>query len=182
MFNLSFLVDFFFKPFFVSNISSYPQNKHRFFLADVHGSLEAIESAIMEFPRNEIRADIIHSGVGPFTSSDLDTISAVKGILMSFHLSQDKKILKDAASKSIPVLSSNIIYELLDGLKDKMEELLPPEIQLQTIGDAVVKQIFSVTVNGKSEQVSGCRVISGKLRRDHRVQIIRNQSVIFEGM
>ncbi|KAJ3091365.1 hypothetical protein HK102_000823 [Quaeritorhiza haematococci] len=154
--------------------------------ADVHGSLEALEQAIAGLPSHEVRPNIVHAGVGPVLDSDVNMAVAAKATILAFNVPTDKKTVAQARRNAVPIVSHNIIYHLLDSIKELMSELLPPEQIQETKGTAEIAQIFSVSVKASGggkveEKVAGCKVTNGKILRNGRVKILRSEEVVFDG-
>ena len=150
--------------------------------ADVHGSLEAILGAIEGLPQHEVSVNVISSGVGPATESDVDLAATTKAQLICFSVPLDKKVKLKAEEKTIPVHRTKIIYELLDQMKELMSDLLPLEKVVTIKGEAEILQVFEVTAKNKEKtNVAGCRVITGKIRRDQKARILRNGETIWQG-
>ncbi|KND05091.1 translation initiation factor IF-2 [Spizellomyces punctatus DAOM BR117] len=150
--------------------------------ADVHGSLEALVDAIHGLPAHEVRIKIVGSGVGPVTESDIDSASATGATIISFNLPTDKRTHSYASSKKVQLVSHQIIYKLLDDLKDMLSDLLPPEMVTEVHGEAEIAQIFRINVKGKvTEAVAGCRIITGKMQRSHKVRVVRAGEIVYDG-
>ncbi|KAJ3333407.1 hypothetical protein HDU76_008431 [Blyttiomyces sp. JEL0837] len=150
--------------------------------ADVHGSLEALTDAIKGLPSHEVRVNIISSGVGPVTDSDIALAEATKARIVAFNVTLEKKIATAAGMKKIPILNHKVIYHLLDDLKESMADMLPPEEVIEVIGEADILQVFSINVKGKDPDfIAGCRIMTGKVLRSSNVRVIRAGEIIFDG-
>jgi hypothetical protein len=148
----------------------------------VNGSLEAILGALEGLPQHELSIKVVASGVGPVSESDIDLAATTKAKLLSFNVNVDKKIVSRAEEKQVEVVSQRIIYELLDKIKDMMCDLLPPEEVVLIKGEAEVLQLFSISKKGKeSSTVAGCRILAGKVRKDHQVRIVRKGEILWQG-
>ena len=146
--------------------------------SDVHGSSEAIKSAIAQIKHDEVKPKIILSDIGMVTETDITLAKASKAILIAFNVKPSKEAKKLAEQEKIVINSYNIIYELLDFIKDKMSGLLTPDVQEKIIGSAEILEIFKVSKVGK---VAGSKVIDGEISQDSSVRIIRDGSIIFNG-
>ena len=146
--------------------------------SDVHGSSEAIKSAINQIKHDEIKTKIILSDVGMVTESDVNLSKASNAILIAFNVKPSKEAKKIAEQNKIKISSFNIIYELIDFVKSQMSGLLSPEIEEKVIGSAEILEIFKVSKVGK---VAGSRVIDGEITQDALARIIRDGSIIYNG-
>lgn len=148
--------------------------------ADVQGSLEAILDSILSLPSHEVKIQVVSSGVGPITESDLDLAAATKASIFTFNITQSRKLLAAGESLDIPIFQHSIIYSFLGELKDKMSELLPPEKIYSTIGEAEILEIFQL--RGKiAQKIAGCKVKTGKILKSGIIRILRNKIPVYDG-
>ncbi len=146
--------------------------------SDVHGSSEAIISAVMQIKHDEIKPKIILSDIGMITETDVSLAKASNAILIAFNVKPTKEAKKLAEQEKISISSYNIIYEVLDFVKNKMSGLLSPDIEEQIIGSAEILEIFKVSKVGK---VAGSKVIDGEILNDANARVIRDGSIIYNG-
>jgi translation initiation factor IF-2 len=146
--------------------------------SDVHGSSEAIKNAISQIKHEEVKPKIILSGIGMITETDVLLAKASKAVLIAFNIKPSREAKKIAEQEKITIHSYNIIYELLDFIKDKMSGLLAPDVQEKIIGSAEVIEIFKVSKVGK---VAGSKVIEGEILQDCNVRIIRDGAIVHNG-
>ena len=146
--------------------------------SDVHGSSEAIKSAINQIKHDEIKTKIILSDVGMVTETDVNLAKASNAILIAFNVKPSKEAKKIAEQNQVKISSFNIIYELIDFVKSQMSGLLSPEIEEKVIGSAEILEIFKVSKVGK---VAGSKVIDGEITQDALARIIRDGSIIYNG-
>ena len=146
--------------------------------SDVHGSSEAIKSAIAQIKNDEVKPKIILSDIGMVNETDVSLAKASNAILIAFNVKPSKEAKKMAEKEKININSYNIIYELLDFIKDKMSGLLTPEIQEKVTGSAEILEIFKVSKVGK---VAGSKVIEGEIFQDSNARIIRDGAIVFNG-
>ena len=144
--------------------------------SDVHGSSEAIKSAIAQIKHEEVKPKIILSDIGMITETDVSLSKASKALLIAFNVKPSKESKKLAEQEKITINYFNIIYELLDFIKDKMSGLLTPDVQEKVIGSAEILEIFKVSKVGK---VAGSKVIDGEILQDSNARIIRDGTIIF---
>ncbi len=146
--------------------------------ADVQGSAEAIVQALEKLGNEEVRARIVHYGVGGISESDVQLAAATGAVILGFNVRADRKARELAEREGIEIRYYNIIYDLVDDMKAAMSGLLEPEIRETHLGNAEVLEVFKVSGVGK---VAGCRVTEGVVRRGEHVRLIRDNVVIYEG-
>ncbi len=146
--------------------------------ADVHGSSEAIKNAISQIKHDEVKPKIILSDIGMITETDISLAKASKAVLIAFNVKPSKEAKKAAEREKIEINSYNIIYELLDFIKNKLSGLLTPDIKEKIIGSAEILEIFKVSKVGK---VAGSKVTEGEILQDSNARIIRDGTVVFNG-
>jgi translation initiation factor IF-2 len=146
--------------------------------SDVHGSSEAIKNAVMQIKHDEIKPKIILSDIGMVTETDVSLAKASKAILIAFNVKPTKEAKKLAEQEKISISSYNIIYEVLDFIKNKMSGLLSPDVEEQIIGSAEILEIFKVSKVGK---VAGSKVIDGEITNNSSARIIRDGAIIYNG-
>ncbi|NOZ33529.1 MAG: translation initiation factor IF-2 [Alphaproteobacteria bacterium] len=145
---------------------------------DVQGSIEAISSAISNMGTDEVAAQVLLSGVGGITESDVTLASASNAVVMGFNVRANKQAQALAAREGVEIRYYNVIYNLVDDVRDAMSGLLSPERRETFIGNAEILEIFNITRVGK---VAGCRVTEGTVERGAGVRLIRDEIVIHEG-
>ena len=146
--------------------------------SDVHGSSEAIKSAISQIKHEEVKPKIILSDIGMVTETDITLAKASKAVLIAFNVKPSKEAKKLAENEKIKIASYNIIYEVIDYVKQKMSGLLTPDIEEKITGTAQVLEIFKVSGAGK---VAGSKVTDGEILSSSSVRIIRDGTIIFTG-
>ena len=146
--------------------------------SDVHGSSEAIKNAISQIKHDEVKPKIILSDIGMVTETDVSLAKASNAVLVAFNVKPSKEAKKLAEQEKIAIYSYNIIYEVLDFIKNKMSDLLTPDVQEKIIGSAEILEIFKVSRVGK---VAGSKVIEGEILQDSDARVIRDGTIIFKG-
>tara|TARA_B100001123_G_scaffold385144_1_gene458492 strand:+ start:687 stop:2906 length:2220 start_codon:yes stop_codon:yes gene_type:complete len=146
--------------------------------SDVHGSSEALKSAINQIKHEEVKPKIILSDIGMITETDISLAKASNAAVIAFNVKPSKEAKKKAEREKITISSYNIIYEALDYIKKKMSGLLAPDIEEKIIGSAEILEIFKVSKVGK---VAGSKVINGEITNDSNARIIRDGSIIYNG-
>ena len=146
--------------------------------SDVHGSSEAIKNAISQIKHDEVKPNIILADIGMVTETDVTLAKASNAVLIAFNVKPSKEGKKLAENEKIKISSYNIIYEVLDFIKQKMSGLLSPDIQETIVGTAQIQEIFKVSGAGK---VAGSKIIEGEIKSTSDVRIIRDGAIIFTG-
>ncbi|WP_462323463.1 translation initiation factor IF-2 [Desulfoplanes sp.] len=146
--------------------------------SDVQGSQEAIIDALNKLSGEEVRTEIIHSGTGAITESDILLASASNAIIIGFNVRPTAKVKEVAEQEKVEIRFYNIIYKLVNEIKDAMSGMLSPTIKEVYLGQAEIRQTFSVPKVG---MVAGCGVTDGKLVRNAMVRLLRDGVVIYTG-
>ena len=146
--------------------------------ADVQGSAEAIVQAVEKLSTSEVAGRILHYGVGAISESDVALAQAAGAVVLGFNVRANQQARDAAEQAGIEIRYYNIIYDLVDDVKQVMSGLLPPTMRETFLGNARILQIFDITKVGK---VAGCQVTEGTVQRGARVRLIRDNVVIHEG-
>tara|TARA_Y100001958_G_C21240311_1_gene567805 strand:- start:631 stop:2826 length:2196 start_codon:yes stop_codon:yes gene_type:complete len=146
--------------------------------SDVHGSSEAIKSAIAQIKHDEIKPKIILSDIGMVTETDVSLAKASNAVLVAFNVKPTKEAKKLAEKEKISISAYNIIYEVLDFIKNKMSGLLAPDVKEEITGSAEILEIFKVSKVGK---VAGSKVIEGEITNNSDARVIRDGAIIYNG-
>jgi translation initiation factor IF-2 len=146
--------------------------------SDVHGSAEAIKSAINQITHDEVKPKIILSDIGMITETDVTLAKASNALLIAFNVKPSKEAKKLAENEKIKISSYNIIYEVLDYIKTKMSGLLAPDVQETITGTAQILEIFKVSGTGK---VAGSKVTDGEISSGANARLIRDGAIIYTG-
>lgn len=149
---------------------------------DVDGSVEAILNVLDSYDADdECKLDVIHFGMGDISETDLSLAETFNGVVYGFSVKANETIKKMAAKKGIKIKLHNIIYKLIEDLKDELSSRLPPSVVENTIGEASVLDTFSITVGKNKVPVAGCRVQKGQLDKKMKFKLIRKGNVIWKG-
>lgn len=143
--------------------------------------MEAIEQALAGLPQHQVEVDVVASGVGSVTESEIEYAKTTGSQILLFNVPLDKRMEGVAISSAVQVHAHNVIYKLLDHVKDMMADRLPKEEVLSITGEATVQQMFSITSKKTTEKVAGCKILSGKIMRNSSVRVIRNEEEVWRG-
>ncbi|MFW6005277.1 MAG: translation initiation factor IF-2, partial [Desulfonatronovibrionaceae bacterium] len=146
--------------------------------ADVQGSLEAISEALNKQSTDAVKINIIHAGAGAISESDILLASASSAIIIAFNVRPTVRVKDVAERENVEIRFYDIIYDLVNDIRDAMAGMLAPVIREQYLGQAEVIQTFSVPKVGT---VAGCMVSDGKLTRNAKVRLLRDGVVIYTG-
>ena len=146
--------------------------------ADVAGSVEALKEALAKLSTEEVRVNIVRSGVGALTDSDVMLASASDGILLGFNVRPTNPAKQVAEREGVEIRTYDVIYKALEDIEAAMRGMLAPDIQERETGTAEVRQTFRVPNAGV---VAGCMVTSGEIFRNNRVRVVREGSIVYEG-
>lgn len=145
---------------------------------DVQGSVEAIVAAANKLSTDEVKARILHAGVGGITESDVTLAKSAGAIIMGFNARPNKQAREAAERDGVDIRYYNVIYELTDQLRDMMSGELAPEAKEINLGTAEVREVFNITKVGK---IAGCLVVDGTVKRGAYYRQLRDGIVLHEG-
>ncbi|MDV3468213.1 translation initiation factor IF-2 [Stenotrophomonas sp. C3(2023)] len=146
--------------------------------ADVQGSVQALSQALVALSNEDIRINVIHSGVGGITESDANSAAASKATVIGFNVRADASARRIIESNGIDLRYFSIIYDVIDQVKQVASGLLGVEIREEIIGIAEVRDVFR---SSKLGAVAGSMVIEGVVKRNKPIRVLRDSVVIFEG-
>ncbi len=145
---------------------------------DVHGSLEAIRSSLTELRNDEVKVNIISSGVGGITESDVELVNNSENcVLLGFNVRPTGAVKASAKQKGVEIKTYSIIYQLIDDITAMLTGMMAPKFTEENTGQADVRETFKIP----GGMVAGCMVVDGKLVRGGHVRVIREGVVLFEG-
>ncbi|MES2401591.1 MAG: translation initiation factor IF-2 [Pseudomonadota bacterium] len=146
--------------------------------ADVQGSQEALAQSLLKLSTDEVKVQLVYSGVGGISESDVNLAIASKAVLIGFNTRADAQARKQAEGNGIEIRYYDIIYDAVDDLKAAMSGMLTPDKKEEVIGTAEIRQVFKVSKIGS---IAGCMVTSGVVRRAAKLRLLRENVVIFTG-
>jgi len=146
--------------------------------ADVQGSCEAIRDAMMQQSTDQVRVRVIHEGTGGINEGDVMLAAASDAIIIGFNVRPDNKALEVIRREQVDVRYYNVIYEVVKDIRDALRGLLAPVFHEEILGRAEVRQTFHLP---KAGTIAGCHVVSGLMRRNAKVRVVRDGVVIHDG-
>ena len=146
--------------------------------ADVRGSLEAIVSALSELGNDEVKVNVVFSGVGGISDSDVNYAITSEAVVFGFNVRAENSAKKIVEAEGIDLRYYKVIYDLVDDVKAALSGMLDPEIREDIIGIAEVKDVFD---SKKFGSIAGCMVMEGAIERHKKIRVLRENIVIFEG-
>ena len=146
--------------------------------ADVHGSMQALRDALTSLSNDQIRINVIGSGVGGITESDAQLAATSKATVIGFNVRADASARKVIEGNGVDLRYFSIIYDVIDQVKQVASGLLGVEIREEIIGIAEVRDVFR---SSKFGAVAGCMVIEGVVRKSKPIRVLRDSVVVFEG-
>ncbi len=146
--------------------------------ADVQGSVEAIADSLLKLSTEEVKVNIVGSGVGGITETDAVLAAASNAIVLGFNVRADASARRTIEAESLDLRYYSIIYQLIDEVKQAMSGMLAPEFKQEIIGLAEVRDVFK---SPKLGAIAGCMVTEGLIKRSNPIRVLRDNVVIYEG-
>ena len=146
--------------------------------ADVQGSVEAISESLLKLSTNEVKVNIVGSGVGGITETDATLAAASGAIILGFNVRADATARRVIEGEEIDLRYYSVIYNLIDEVKAAMSGMLAPEFRQEIIGLAEVRDVFK---SPKLGAIAGCMVTEGIVKRSNPIRVLRDNVVIYEG-
>lgn len=146
--------------------------------ADVRGSLEAIVGALQKLSTDEVKVQVVSSGVGGITETDATLALASQAVVFGFNVRADNAAKRVVEQNDIDMRYYSVIYDLIDDVKQAMAGLLAPELREEIVGVAEVRDVFR---SPKFGLIAGCMVIEGTVYRNKKIRVLRDNVVIYEG-
>jgi translation initiation factor IF-2 len=149
---------------------------------DVRGSVEAVTAALLEQGNNEIRAKVLVSAPGQITESDVEHAAISGSAIINFNNTIPSHIKRLAYEAGVNIMDHNVIYHLVEEVREKLAAALPPLVIKKVVGEAEVLQVFPINVKGrKYKNIAGCRIGNGYVRKGSKARVIRGGENIYEG-
>jgi len=145
---------------------------------DVHGSVEALVSALERLSTDDIKLTVIHSSAGAINENDVMLASASNALIIGFHIRPTPKAQELADQEKVEIRRYDLIYEAVEEIRDSMEGMLTPEVLTESVGVAEVRELFRISRLGT---IAGCHVTTGQVRRNATVHVVRDGAQVYEG-
>jgi translation initiation factor IF-2 len=146
--------------------------------ADVSGSLEAFQDEIAKLPQDEVTVQVIYSGVGGITESDVNLASASDAIILGFNVRPVGEARQLAEREGVEIRTYSVIYRAIDELRDAMQGMLAPEEVEEAVGTLEIRQIFRASKIGV---IAGCMVTDGHATRGAKCRLVRDGTIVYDG-
>ena len=146
--------------------------------ADMQGSVEAIADALIKLSNEEVNVEVIASGVGGITESDVHLAIASNALIIGFNVRADAGAKRLSELESVTMNYYSVIYDIVDQIKAALTGMLAPQFKEQIIGIAEVRDVFR---SPKIGAIAGCMVIEGSIKRNNPIRVLRDNVVIYEG-
>ncbi len=146
--------------------------------ADVQGSIEAIADSLLKLSTDEVKVNVVGSGVGGITETDAVLAAASNAIILGFNVRADVPARRMIENENLDLRYYSIIYQLIDEVKAAMGGMLAPEFRQEIIGLAEVRDVFK---SPKIGAIAGCMVTEGTIKRSNPIRVLRDNVVIYEG-
>lgn len=146
--------------------------------ADVRGSLEAIQSSLMDLGNSEVQVNVVSGGVGGITETDVTLAITSDAVMFGFNVRADNAAKRLVEAEGVDLRYYNVIYDLLDDVKQALTGMLAPELREEIVGIAEVRDVFK---SPKFGLIAGCVVTDGTVYRSKPIRVLRDNVVIYEG-
>ena len=146
--------------------------------ADVHGSVEAIHTALDKLSTDEVQVRVLHAAVGAINESDVTLAQASNAVIIGFNVRANPQARDTAKRDGVEIRYYSIIYNVIDDVKQALSGMLSPTLREKILGYAQIREVFNITKVGK---IAGCMVTEGLVRRGGKVRLLRDDVVIHEG-
>ncbi|MGI9192272.1 MAG: translation initiation factor IF-2 [Chitinophagaceae bacterium] len=145
---------------------------------DVDGSVEALSDSLQKLSTEEVAVSVVHKAVGQITESDVLLATASDAIILGFQVRPSSQAARLAENENIEIRYYSIIYDAIDEIRSAMEGMLEPKIEKKAVCNIEVREVFKITGVGA---IAGCYVLEGKIKRDTKINLIRDGIVIYTG-
>ncbi|BBP46028.1 translation initiation factor IF-2 [Thiosulfatimonas sediminis] len=154
------------------------QNINIILKADVQGSIEAISDALTKLSNEEVKVNVIATGVGGITETDANLALASEALIVGFNVRADASAKRIIDNEGINLKYYSVIYEIVDEVKSAVEGKLAPDFREDIVGVADVRDVFKAPKIGA---IAGCMIIDGTVKRNNPIRVLRDNVVIYEG-
>ena len=146
--------------------------------ADAHGSVEALKGSLLNIDSDEIKINIIHANIGSISEADVSLAAASNAIILGFNVRPPANVMKVANAENVELRTYRIIYNAIEDIRNAMIGMLEPDFVEVVLGKVEVRNLFKASGIGT---IAGCYVKDGKIRRNSKVRLLRDDIVVYEG-
>ncbi|XP_032521055.2 translation initiation factor IF-2, mitochondrial [Danaus plexippus] len=148
---------------------------------DVDGSVEALLDILETYDESRVKMELVHFGIGQVTPGDIEIAEAFGAVIYAFNVEVPPSVAVEAKNNNIQIKRHNVIYKLVDDIKDEISARIPTTLTEEVVGEANVLQQFLVGEGRRRVPVAGCRCVRGVLQRAALYRLIRGQEIVYEG-
>ncbi|KAG7664906.1 IFM1 [[Candida] subhashii] len=149
--------------------------------ADVFGSAEAIEESISGLGNEEVKSVVVSHEAGAPTDGDIELAKTTGASILCFNIKVPKPIMQKAEAAKVSISEHNVIYRLIEQVTEELNAQLKPRIEVKTLAEIEVRQVFEIKAKGSKVKVAGCKVNTGSLQRSAKVMVFRNDKEVYKG-
>lgn len=149
--------------------------------SDVFGSAEAIKESIHGLGNEEVKSIVLSHEAGPPTETDIELAKTLGAKIFCFNIKVPKPMVSKADKENVTIKEHNIIYRLIEEVNEELTSHLKPRIEIKTLGEVEVKDVFVVTVKKSKVKIAGCKVETGSIKKSSKVKVLRGKEVVYEG-
>lgn len=154
---------------------------HIILKSDVDGTLEAIVDVLSTYNSEKCKLDIVSVGIGAVTETDVELAELFQAVIYAFNVQLDPNLKIDKDNVNVSIKHHNVIYKLIDDIKEEINHKLPEVESEEILGEAKVLQEFEINVGRKKMPVAGCKCLTGVLKKKSQFRVIRNGEIIHTG-
>ncbi|KAI9569532.1 hypothetical protein HD554DRAFT_2250896 [Boletus coccyginus] len=148
---------------------------------DVSGSVEALVGAIKDIGNHLAGVRVVSIGVGDVSDSDIMMAKAADAMIVAFSVGVPRAVRASASQNHVLIHTSDIIYRVIDDIRDRVISLLPCTYDIKVTGEATVLQLFEIQTKGSYKKIAGCRVTHGVMQRSSSARVLRKEKIVYEG-
>ncbi|ODV79474.1 initiation factor 2 [Suhomyces tanzawaensis NRRL Y-17324] len=149
--------------------------------SDVYGSAEAIKESINELGNEEVRSVVLNTEAGVPTDSDITLAKTLDAKILCFNIKVPKPMMMKADKEGVVIKDYNIIYRLIEDVTTELTSHLKPRIEIKTVGEVDIKDVFVVTIKKSKVKIAGCKVTNGLIKKSSKIRVLRGEEVVYDG-
>lgn len=149
--------------------------------SDVYGSAEAIKESIHDIGNDEVKSIVLSHEAGPPTETDVEMAKTLNAKIFCFNVKVPKPISNKAEKEGVTISEHNIIYRLIEEVTEELTSHLKPRIEVKTLGEVELKDVFVVSVKKSKVKIAGCKVSNGSIKKSSKVKVLRKGEIVYDG-